>query len=60
MKEIYDLANVMNPDMQMLDPQNEGEETKDNQMRRGTQIRQGGAAVNPPSYKSRQYDHFVR
>ena len=59
MKEIYDLANVMNPDLQIIDPQNDNEETKDSQMRRGTQIKQAGA-VNPPSYKSRQYDHFVR
>lgn len=36
MKEIYDLANVMNPDLQIIDPQNDNEETKDSQMRRGT------------------------
>ncbi len=29
MKEIYDLANVMNPDLQIIDPQNDNEETKD-------------------------------
>ena len=52
MKEIYDLAIAMSPDQIDVD---DDEESK--QDRRGTQIK---GAVNPPSYKSRQYDHFVR
>jgi hypothetical protein len=57
MKEIYDLTNMLNPDL-LTEPQNEQEESKDG--RRATQIKPPGGAVNPPSYKSRQYDHFVR